>query len=117
MGDFEIGTLDGYLNLLSTEFDHDDYLFRGQRREWPLLPALARLTIGADATPTQVEQRLLSDLRRLGVSLIESRPENDFEWMALGQHHGLPTRLLDWTSNPLAPLCQPGVRQVVALFH
>ena len=30
------------------------------------------------------------------------RPKNDFEWLCLMQHYGVPTLLLDWQQFPLA---------------
>lgn len=60
---------------------------------------------GASELPLwEYEERLIESFQRQSLPFLESMPGCHLNWLAVAQHHELPTRLLDWTRNPLIAL-------------
>lgn len=79
-----------------------ELLFRGQNIDKPLLPKLARLKLNGKIE--NVEKLMIAEFERGIIPLSEFKPEDNWDILALAQHHGLPTRLLDWTYSSLVAL-------------
>lgn len=79
-------------------------IFRGVRdsEKHKLTPSIVRGEFYGDPSLERNERRMLKLFKESALPYLDFRPSNDWEWLAVAQHYGLPTRLLDWTTNPLA---------------
>lgn len=106
----EVKTVEEYLNIIKlykeksvADGKNGDFLFRGQSNDHPLIPKISRLQPKGDLLA--IEKLLLQEFKRTNPLLIEGHQSyDDWDYLTLGQHYGLPTRLLDWSNNALTAL-------------
>lgn len=99
----EISDLASYVSAIEVApLFGNKILFRGQPIRGNLLPSIAREDNKLDTT--EKEKLMLEQLQLRASNLLSSTDDNYWNLIVKAQHHGMKTRCLDWTSNPLIAL-------------
>jgi FRG domain len=96
-----INTLDEFHHVLRDQWEHHA-VYRGEDNvNYKLRSKIGRYQVLNPRNTKTTELESIKAFKKRAIPYLTAKPNDNWEWLALAQHHGLPTRLLDWTRNPL----------------